>query len=196
MTEAKLGDEREQPCEQCSAIAPQEHHPECMYYVEFTTPDSEPVAWRWRTRAGDNWTFSNARLSLNDIGRTASTFQEEPLFTSPAADVRAAAIEEPEIALLRSELKQARSALAIISYMDCQNGEDAMKMRGVATDVTMWDRPDSMWWYGKDYGPRVAPPSTALAQAPGAAHTRPHGKTPVSALSSPADSTLDRRPSE
>lgn len=43
----------------------------------------EPVAWRWRTRPEDNWTFSASRLSLNDIGRTAPTFQERPLYTAP-----------------------------------------------------------------------------------------------------------------
>lgn len=50
---------------------------------------------------------------------------------------------------------KARRALAIISYMDAQCGEDAMKMRSIATDVTLWDRPDSMWWHGRNYGPRV-----------------------------------------
>jgi hypothetical protein len=54
------------------------------------------------------------------------------------------------------EIERLRMALAIISYMDAQCGEDAMKMRSIATDITMWERPDSMWWYGKDYGPAVA----------------------------------------
>jgi hypothetical protein len=57
-----------------------------------------------------------------------------------------------------ARLARAERALAIISYMSAQCGGDAMKMRDIATDVTLWDRPDSMWWHGKDYGPSV--PST------------------------------------
>lgn len=55
------------------------------------------------------------------------------------------------------EIERLRKALAIISYMDAQCGADALKMRSIATDITMWGRPDSMWWYGKDYGPAHPP---------------------------------------
>lgn len=44
-----------------------------------------PVAWRWRTRSEENWTFSILQLALNDIGRTAPTFQEQALYALPRA---------------------------------------------------------------------------------------------------------------
>lgn len=104
---------------------------------------SEPIAWRWRTRLEDNWTFSGARLSLNDIGRTAPTFQEEPLYATPQAQEPACreALEQAldaiqgqcdamrslkgwRLNLIRENLAKAGAALAASSQHSGQKSAD------------------------------------------------------------------------
>lgn len=89
----------------------------------------------WVREAIDPATPETQRITLDDV------------------DVDELEAAAAEIDRLTKQLVKANRALAIISYMDAQCGEDALKMRSIATDVTMWDRPDSMWWYGKNYGP-------------------------------------------
>jgi hypothetical protein len=101
----------------------------------------------------------NARTALREIAAIGSKITDpNNTYGLQMTNVaQAAAGEQADAHRSDDRLERAERALAIISYMCCQSGEDAMKMRSIATDVTLWDRPDSMWWYGKDYGPSSAP---------------------------------------
>lgn len=59
------------------------------------------------------------------------------------------------------EIERLMGAVTKISYMDCQCGEDAMKMRNIATDAVLWHKPNSMWWHLRTDGP-PRPEATGL----------------------------------
>lgn len=57
------------------------------------------------------------------------------------------------VARLEAEVNRLILAVTKMSHMDCQCGEDAMKMREIATSAALWHRPDSMWWHSRTDGP-------------------------------------------
>lgn len=57
----------------------------------------------------------------------------------------------------RGEIERLATAVAAVSHCSAQNGEDAMAMRKIATDASLWHRPESMWWHGRGDGPPRTP---------------------------------------